>query len=93
MDTPSRLTPARGFFMQKVFNMISVLSFAMSGALVVTSLHALSKLPELKQQAIDEAKALVGELVSEAVTDAMPGQVKEMILPALPTETGPALPF
>jgi len=78
--------------MQKVFNVISVLSFAMSGALVGTSFYAVSKLPELKQQAIDQAKALVGELVSGAVTDAMPGQVKEMI-PALPTETGPALPF
>jgi hypothetical protein len=78
--------------MQKVFNLLSVLSFAMSGALVGTGFYAFSKLPELKQQAIDEAKALVGELVSGAVTDAMPSQVKELI-PALPTETGPALPF
>lgn len=78
--------------MQKVFNALAVLSFAMSGALVGGSYYAFSKLPELKQQAIDEAKTLVGELVSGAVTDAMPGQVKEMI-PALPTETGPALPF
>jgi len=77
---------------QNVFNLLSVLSFAMSGALVGGSYYAFSKLPELKQQAIDEAKALVGELVSGAVTDAMPGQVKEMI-PVLPTETGPALPF
>ncbi len=64
----------------------------MSGTLVGVSLHAFSKLPELKQQAIDEAKTLVGELVSEAVTDVMPGQVKGMI-PVLPTETGSALPF
>jgi len=78
--------------MQKVFNGLAVLSFAMSGALAGGSYYAFSKLPELKQQAIDEAKALVGELVSGAVTEAMPGQVKEMI-PALPTETGPALPF
>ena len=78
--------------MQNVFNLLSVLSFAISGALVGGSYYAFSKLPELKQQAIDEAKALVGELVSGAVTDAMPGQVKEM-MPALPTETGPALPF
>jgi len=77
--------------MQKIFNVISVLSFAMSGAVVGTGFYAMSKLPELKQQAIDEAKALVGELVSGAVTDAMPGQVKEMI--PVPTETGPALPF
>ena len=78
--------------MQKIFNLISVLSFAMSGAVVGSGFYAFSKLPELKQQAIDEAKALVGELVSGAVTDAMPGQVKEMI-PVLPAETGPALPF
>jgi len=78
--------------MQNVFNALALLSFVMSGALVGGSYYAFSKLPELKQQAIDEAKALVGELVSGAVTDAMPGQVKEMI-PALPTETGPALPF
>ena len=78
--------------MQNVFNALALLSFAMSGALVGGSYYAFSKLPELKQQAIDEAKTLVGELVSGAVTDAMPGQVKEMI-PALPTETGPALPF
>lgn len=78
--------------MQKVFNTLAVVSFAMSGALAGMSFYAVSKLPELKQQAMDEAKALVGELVSGAVTDAMPGQVKEMI-PVLPTETGPALPF
>ena len=78
--------------MQKIFNTLAVLSFAMSGALVGGSYYAFSKLPELKQQAIDEAKALVGELVSGAVTNAMPSQVKELI-PALPTETGPALPF
>jgi len=78
--------------MQKIFNTLAVLSFAMSGALVGGSYYAFSKLPELKQQAIDEAKALVGELVSGAVTDAMPSQVKELI-PVLPIETGPALPF
>lgn len=78
--------------MQKVFNALAVLSFAMSGALVGGSYYAFSKLPELKQQAIEEAKALVGELVSGAVTEAMPSQVKELI-PVLPTETGPALPF
>ena len=78
--------------MQKIFNTLAVLSFAMSGALVGGSYYAFSKLPELKQQAMEEAKALVGELVSGAVADAMPGQVKEMI-PVLPTETGPALPF
>ena len=78
--------------MQGLFNTLALLSFAMSGALVGTGFYAFSKLPELKQQAIDEAKALVGELVSGAVTDAMPSQVKELI-PALPTETGPALPF
>ena len=77
--------------MQKIFNALAALSFAMSGAVVGTGFYAFSKLPELKQQAIDEAKALVGELVSGAVTDAMPGQVKEMI--PVPTETGPALPF
>lgn len=78
--------------MQKIFNALAVLSFAMSGALVGTGYYAFGKLPELKQQAMEEAKALVGELVSGAVTDAMPGQVKELV-PVLPTETGPALPF
>ena len=78
--------------MQKVFNMLAGVSFAMSGVLVGMSLYAVSKFPEMKQQAIDEAKALVGELVSGAVTDAMPSQVKEL-MPELPTETGPALPF
>lgn len=68
------------------------MSFVMSGALVGSSFYAVSKLPELKQQAMDEAKTLVGELVSGAVTDAMPSQVKELI-PTLPAETGPALPF
>ena len=78
--------------MQKVFNTLAAVSFAMSGVLVGSSLYVMSKLPQIKQHAIDEAKTLVGELVSGAVTDAMPGQVKEMI-PVLPAETGPALPF
>jgi len=78
--------------MQNIFNALALLSFAMSGALTGASYYAFSKLPELKQQAMEEAKTLVSELVSGAVTDAMPGQIKEMI-PTLPTETGPALPF
>ena len=79
--------------MQKIFNALAVLSFALSGALAGTSIYVVSKFPEMKQQAMEEAKTLVGELVSGAVTDAMPGQVKELILPVLPSETGPALPF
>ena len=78
--------------MQKVFNTLAGLSFLMSGAVLGAGVYGFMQLPTLKQQAIDEAKTLVGELVSGAVTDAMPGQVKEMI-PVLPTETGPALPF
>jgi hypothetical protein len=78
--------------MQKVFNTLAGLSFLMSGAVLGAGIYGFMQLPTLKQQAIDAAKEMVGELVSGAVTDAMPSQVKEMI-PVLPTETGPALPF
>jgi len=39
--------------MQKIFNALAVLSFAMSGALAGGSYYAFIKLPELKQQAMD----------------------------------------
>ena len=74
--------------MQKLFNAMSVASFAMSGAMIVGTVVFYTRIPSL-------TKHYMGELKSELtkmVTDMMPGQIDE-VMPKLPTSTGPAVPF
>ena len=77
--------------MQKAFNALAGLSFVMSAGLLGAGLYGYSKLPELQEQLLESAKGMVTDLVSDAVMEAVPGKVEEM-MPALPTQTGPAIP-
>ena len=74
--------------MQKVFNVLSVASFVMSGAMVIGSVVLYTRIPSMTKLYISELKLELTELV----LNAMPKQIEEA-MPQLPTSTGPAVPF
>jgi hypothetical protein len=74
--------------MQKLFNVMSVASFVMSGGMVIGSVMLYTRIPSITKHYMSE---LQGEL-TKMVTDMVPGQIDEA-LPELPTTTGPALPI
>ena len=63
----------------------------MSAGLLGAGWYGYSKLPELQEQFIESAKGMVTDLVSDAVMEAVPGKVEQM-MPTLPVQTGPAIP-
>jgi len=74
--------------MQKVCNVLGVLGFVMSSALVGASILAFARIPGM----IDEYAAdMMGDITGN-VTEMLPGQIDEA-MPELPTNTGPALPI
>ena len=74
--------------MQKVCNVLGVLGFVMSSALVGASILAFARIPGM----IDEYAATMMDDVAGNVTEMLPGQIDEA-MPELPTSTGPALPI
>ena len=74
--------------MQEVFNVLSVASFVMSGAMVIGSVVLYTRIPSMTKLYISELKLELTELV----LNAMPKQIEEA-MPQLPTSTGPAVPF
>ena len=75
------------FTMQKLFNVMSVASFVMSGGMVIGSVLLYTRIPSLTKHYISELKLELTEMI----TDMVPGQIDEA-LPELPTTTGPAVP-
>tara|TARA_A100001515_G_scaffold143215_1_gene143819 strand:+ start:1301 stop:1540 length:240 start_codon:yes stop_codon:yes gene_type:complete len=75
--------------MQKLFNVLAVAAFVMSGALVGLSVAAFMRVPGMIE---DYANSMTDDITGK-VTDMIPGQVDELMpeIPALPTETGPAI--
>ena len=74
--------------MQKVCNVLGVLGFVMSGALVGASIVAFARIPGM----IDDMAADMMDDITGKVTDMVPGQI-DQAMPELPTSTGPAVPF
>ena len=74
--------------MQKLFNVMSVASFVMSGGMVIGSVMLYTRIPSLTKHYISELKLELTEMI----TDMVPGQIDEA-LPELPNTTGPAVPF
>ena len=70
--------------MQKVCNVLGVLGFVMSSALVGASVVAFARIPGMID---DMAADMVGD-----VTEMIPGEI-DAAMPELPTTTGPALPI
>ena len=74
--------------MQKLFNVMSVASFVMSGAMAAGSVMLYTRIPSLTKRYVSELKLELTQMITEMV----PGQIDE-IMPELPTTTGPAVPF
>jgi Na+/H+-translocating membrane pyrophosphatase len=73
--------------MQKVCNVLGVLGFVMSSALVGASIVAFARIPGM----IDDMTAdMMGDITGN-VTEMIPGEI-DAAMPELPTSTGPALP-
>lgn len=74
--------------MQKLFNVMSVASFVMSGSMVIGTVMLYSRIPSITKHYMSE---LQGEL-TKMVTDMVPGQIDEA-MPELPRETGLPIKF
>ena len=74
--------------MQKVYNLLGVLGFVMSGTMAVMGVVAYTRVPSMLKSYGSDLKL---EL-TETITDMVPGQIDEA-MPELPTSTGPAVPF
>ena len=74
--------------MQKICNVLGVLGFVMSGALVGASIVAFARIPGM----IDDMAADMMNDVAGNVTEMIPTQIDQS-MPELPTSTGPAVPF
>ena len=74
--------------MQKLFNVMSVASFVMSGGMVIGSVLLYTRIPSLTKLYISELKLELTQMI----TDMVPGQI-DQAMPELPTTTGPAVPF
>ena len=70
--------------MQKVCNVLGVLGFVMSSALVGASILAFARIPGMID---DMAADMMGD-----VTEMIPGEI-DAAMPELPTTTGPAVPI
>tara|TARA_A100001201_G_scaffold18754_1_gene21140 strand:+ start:1388 stop:1618 length:231 start_codon:yes stop_codon:yes gene_type:complete len=69
--------------MQKVFNVLSVASFVMSGAMVAGTVVFYTRIPSLTKHYMSELKLELTKVVGEMV----PGKIDEA-MPELPTKTG-----
>ena len=76
------------FTMQKVYNLLGVLGFVMSGALVGASVVAFVRIPEIIENYTAD---MIGDITGN-VTEMIPGEI-DAAMPELPTTTGPAVPF
>ena len=69
--------------MQKIYNLLAVLAFVMSGTMAVGGVLFYTRIPSLTKYYMSELTLEMTKLV----TDMMPVQIDEA-LPELPTETG-----
>ena len=74
--------------MQKLFNVMSVASFVMSGAMVAGTVLLYTRIPSITKHYMSE---LTLEM-TKVMTNMVPGKIDEA-LPELPKTTGPAVPI
>ena len=74
--------------MQKLFNAMSVASFAMSAGLLIGTVALYTKIPSLTKHYIGELKSELTDMVTEM----LPVQIEEVV-PELPTKTGLPIPL
>ena len=73
--------------MQKVFNLLGATAFLMSGAMVVGTLVLYTRIPSLTKYYMSELKLELTKLV----TDMVPAKLDDVVMPELPSATGPAI--
>ena len=69
--------------MQKLFNVMSVASFVMSGAMAAGTVMLYSRIPSITKHYMNQLQGELTKVISEMV----PGQIDEA-MPELPTTTG-----
>ncbi len=69
--------------MQRFYNLLAVLSFAMAGTLTIGGVLFYTRIPSLTKKYINDLKVELTETILE--------QVPVPEIPKLPTETGPAI--
>ena len=74
--------------MQKVYNLLGVLGFVMSGTMAVMGVMAYTRVPSMMKLYMSEMKLELTEKLTQMVL----GQI-DQAMPELPTSTGPAVPF
>ena len=74
--------------MQKVINVLAVLSFVGTAGIIGGGTYIFLQ----KDAIIDRVKKQVTEAAVEGVSGALPGLI-DAAMPELPTTTGPAVPF
>ena len=74
--------------MQRIYNLLGVLGFVMSGTMAVMGVVAYTRVPSMVKNYVSDLKL---EL-TETITEMVPGQI-DQAMPELPTSTGPAVPF
>ena len=72
--------------MQKVFNLLGVLGFVMSGTMVAGSLVLYTRIPSLTQYYMSELKLELTKVITQMV----PAKLDD-VMPELPSSTGPAV--
>ena len=72
--------------MQKIYNLLAVLAFVMSGTMAVMGVLFYTRIPSLAKYYISELKL---ELTKTILDQVPVPEIPEM--PKLPTETGPAI--
>ena len=74
--------------MQKLINVLAVLSFVGTASIVGGGVYVYLQ----KDALIESAKEKVAKAAAEAIAGALPGMV-DAAVPELPEVTGPAMPF
>ena len=72
--------------MQKVYNLLGVLGFVMSGTMAISGVLFYTRIPSMAKKYVSELKLELTETILKQVP--VP-EIPEM--PKLPTETGPAI--
>ena len=78
--------------MQKLFNFAGLFGALGTLAVLVATASLIMNAPKIKQRLIESMQDELAEIVNSAVMDQLP-QAWQVDTPALPTETGPAIPF
>ena len=79
--------------MQGLFNLMAFTSFLVSASLVGGGAYLYVNKDKIITDVVDNAKAAVTEEITKALPGIIDSTVEIPEMPAMPTTTGPAIPF